>query len=780
MAVLSPYHLGKAREQYNLFNVFNALSWSFLIGNVITLFAMRLNFSSTDIGIINALLYAAFFFLPVGKMLVRRYSIVRIFSLAWTGRAIGMIPLLFIPFLYNAGHYDLAKYLMFLGVLLFHVIRGIGMVGNNPILSAMATGPDRGSYMTQIQALNSAVGMFCGFLIALVLGDEPSPMLYAILMAIGIACGIFSGLIVRKLPEPPAEPDGNGVSLITLMKNALADASMRYFIVILFIIALVSGVSRTFLIVYSKDPEVFKQGAGMVSLYSVFGGLGVLTIQLLIKFLVDRIGAKPIFIVCSIIGLVGMAPIVFVPMGLTANAEVPGANVILFLSFLFFILNFGFLGAEGIAQTYFLSLVPTKMMLDMGILYFFIFGVAGAGGSFMGGLLLDILVAVGFSKFVAFRVLYITLMAMTVVVIFLQRKLVPLGALPFRNAIEVIFSFRDLRAISLLDRLNKSRDSEEEEEILEALHDTPSPLAIKGLLERAKSPRLSIRMEALHALEALETLDEEANKALIADLINNPYTTAYLAARILGNHHASDALPLLRELALSNTNEGSADYMLAGEAIVALAKLGDEAFRPEIERIITNTKNPRLRIMGVEAFGIYQSPHSLSVLVDILRGADPPPYLREEVMLAMARILGVENQFYPLLVRFREDETLAPTLAMDDAESACEFYRANHSPWFQKRYPELAQSAAHARVFQSAVAAWVRNPAAAATGNGAALSRWILELPSDLVEPISQMVLAEIVLDNELQSFERLKLLIVHWASHKLRLWTTTLKNARS
>jgi hypothetical protein len=240
----------------------------------------------------------------------------------------------------------------------------------------------------------------------------------------------------------------------------------------------------------------------------------------------------------------------------------------------------------------------------------------------------------------------------------------------------------------------------------------------------------------------------------------------------------SEALPLLRELALYNANESSADYMLAGEAIVALAKLGDEAFRPEIERIITNTKNPRLRIMGVEAFGIYQSPHSLSVLVDILRGVDPPPYLREEVMLAMARILGVENQFYPLLVRFREDETLAPTLAMDDAESACEFYRTNHSPWFQKRYPELAQSAAHARVFQSAVADWVRNPAA--TGNGAALSRWILELPSDLVEPISQMVLAEIVLDDDLQSFERLKLLIVHWASHELRLWTTTLKNARS
>ncbi|MDR3304132.1 MAG: MFS transporter [Treponema sp.] len=763
MATLSPYHLGKAREQYNLFNVFNALSWSFLIGNVITLFAMRLKFSSTDIGIINALLYASFFFLPVGKMLTRRHSIVRIFSLAWTGRAIGMIPLLFIPLLFDAGHHTAAKYLMFTGVLCFHVIRGIGMVGNNPILSTMATGPDRGSYMTQIQALNSAVGMFCGFLIALLLGDEPSPWLYAMLMAIGIACGVCSGLVVRKLPEPPSEPTGTSVGLLTLMKNALADASMRYFIVILFIVAMVSGVSRTFLIVYSKDPLVFKQGAGMVSLYAVFGGMGVLVIQLVIKFLVDRIGAKPIFIVCSIIGLLGMLPIVFIPVGLTENAENPGANVILFLSFLFFILNFGFLGAEGIAQTYFLSLVPLHMMLDMGILYFFIFGMAGASGSFLAGLILDILVGAGLSKFVAFRALYIALIALTAVVIFLQRKLVPLGALPFKNALEVIFSFRDLRAISLLDRLNKSTDSEEEEEILEALHDTPSALAAKGLLERTKSPRLAIRLEALHALEALETLDDEANKALMDDLINNPYTTAYLAARILGNHRVFEAIPILRELA------NSADYMLAGEAMVALAKLEDEAFRPHIEHIIVNTKNPRLCIMGVEAFGIYGSPNSLSVLADVLRGVNPSPYLREEVMLAMASILGVENQFYPLLLRLREDETQAPTLALDEAEAAHEWYRATHSPWSQKRRPELAQSAAQAKRFQSAVSDWMR-------GDGAALSRWILELPPDVAEPISQTVLAEIVLDNELSSFERLKLLIVHWAAHEMRLWTTKLK----
>jgi hypothetical protein len=54
-APLSPYRLGKARDLFNLFNVFNSSSWAFLAGNIITLFAMRLEASSTIIGILNAM-----------------------------------------------------------------------------------------------------------------------------------------------------------------------------------------------------------------------------------------------------------------------------------------------------------------------------------------------------------------------------------------------------------------------------------------------------------------------------------------------------------------------------------------------------------------------------------------------------------------------------------------------------------------------------------------------------------------------------------------------------
>jgi HEAT repeat protein len=331
------------------------------------------------------------------------------------------------------------------------------------------------------------------------------------------------------------------------------------------------------------------------------------------------------------------------------------------------------------------------------------------------------------------------------------------------GALEVMFSPRDLRAISLLDKLNKSSDSHEEELLLEALHDTPSKLSIKGLLERARSPRLAVRQESLRAIEALKTLDEAAEKALIDDLINNPFTTSYISARILGNHGCFSAIPILRELAASK------DYMLAGESMIALARLGDDAFRPQIEKIILKTKNPRLRIMGVEAFGIYASPNSLSTLLDILRITDPPPYLRDEVVLAMAAILDTQNQFYPILVRYREDQSLTTALAMDEAESASEFYFSTHGRGAKKK-PQLAFSAKQAASLQAAAAAFIRDK------NGAPLSRWVLELPDDLVNSVVQTVLSEAALDDELCTHNRLRLLIIHWAAYTLRLWAKKLK----
>jgi MFS family permease len=755
---LSPYRLGKARDLYNIFNVINSISWQFLTGNIITLFALRLGANSTYVGTINAVIYLAYFFLPFGKILAKHFSMVKIYSVAWGSRSIGMIPLLFAPIAFASGKIELALGATLLGVTIFHVVRGAGMIANNPILDHLSQGPDRGSYLTQVQIVQSAVSMFGGFIIAVLLGRDPPLFIYSIIMAVGIGCGFFSGIIASKIPGPEKEEDSKRIKIIEVFKEAIVQPPLRRFIIILIAVALVSGVSRTFIVVYARD--IFGESDGMVSLYAVFGGLGYLMVGLLIKFLVDRIGAKPIFSVCVIIGLISILPVIFFPVAMGDNFS----SVTLFLSFIFFLLNFSWLGAEGIMQTYFMGLVPSEKMMDMGMVYFFCFGLAGAGGTFLSGVLLDFITAISSSSVISFKILFIVLAIITALALLIMRRLTPLGALPLKGALEVIFSIRDLKAISLLDKLEKSSDSGEEEAILEALYNVPSNLAIKGLLDRAKSPKLSVRMESIRAIDALPVLSEEAERALMDDIIYNPYTTAYRSARTLGNHAVFQATPLLRELAVSS------DYMLAGEAVIALAKLNDIAFKPQIEEIILKTQNPRLKMAGVEAIGVYGSKDSLPLLLDIIRGSDPPPYLRDEIVLAMANILELQNKFYPLLIRLLADRSLANALAMDEAESAYEHYMSVRSRKLSKKDPNLVKLNNQAKVLQAAVADYIES------SNGTKIYKWIMELPENLVDGIVQMVLAEAVLDDELLTYNRLRLLIVHWVAQQLRLWADKFK----
>ncbi|MCL2410955.1 MAG: MFS transporter [Treponema sp.] len=760
---LSPYRLAKAREAYNYFNIFSALSWNLLVGIVITLFALRLGASSTFIGLLGASAYVANFMLLLGKLFAARFSIIGIFSTTWILRAVSMSLAVAAPFLDYAGNRNLALLFIMIGVIMFHVIRGIGMIGNNPVLSQLAAGPDRGSYLTQIQITNSVIGMSSSFLIAMVLGFDPPIFVFSILLIAGVVTGIISGVAMRKVPEPPRMEDAQKVNLISVFKDALTQDSVRHFMFILFLVILVSGVTRTFVVVYAR--EVFGHNDGMISLFSVFGGLGFLMVGLVVKFLVDRLGTKPLFLVSVIIGLVSLLAVVFFPAAAMENVT----GTILFMVFLFFMLNFGFLGSEGIAQTYFLGLIPSEKMLDMGILYFFIVGVAGVIGTFLSGLLLDFLLLIGVSHFVSFRILFSIMIVLVVIALSMQKKMKPLGSLPLFNALEVIFSARDLRAISLLDKLNKAEDSKEEEVLLGALQEAPSPLVIDGLLDRTRSPKLATRLESVRALEKLKTLSRTAEKALLDDIVNNPYTTAYISARILGTQNCRDAIPLLRKFAVAD------DYMLAGEALIALAKMKDVHFRSEVEKLIHDTQNPRLKIMGAEALGIYANVESIPVLLDILRVEDPPPYLRNEVVMAIAEILDTSRKFYKILIRYLSNNSHAVMLANDEVEYTLEYISnlmikrksSKNKSFDSKISPILLQRDS----LQKVITSYVKDK------NGVEIAKWISELADCSKDSENiKMIFIEAAVDEDLSSDDCLRLLISHWAAQELRVWATSIR----
>ncbi|GAB6277923.1 MAG: MFS transporter [Rectinema sp.] len=652
MAVpLSAQRLASARKTFNIYNLFNSFSFVFVSGSIITLFALRMGAQNSIIGLLNALVYITFFMLPLGKRMVRHTSIIKVFGWGWVIRYIALIPILFVPLFASKGQMGLAILVLILGTAGFHISRGVAMIGNNPVLGLLSTGggdksrSDQGRYLVNVSVVNSVAAILANIVLAFLLGEQASLWTYAIAIGIGIITGLIGCIFLFKMPEPDAFSSKDEQSLWDVTKEALLKPEFRAFIFTFMLLSFLSGMGRSFLPVYAK--QVFAQGDDAIMVYSIVAGLGSIVMGLITRLVVDRLGSKPLFIIYSAIGFISFLPIVLIP-GSGAMMSAP-AMIGLFLSVVHFLSSFGFAGEENAAQVYYFGLVPKEKMLDLAVIYNLAYGIGGSLGSFLGGSMLEIFTNVGLSTDVSFRVYYAAICVVLAVVIYSMRNLPHMGAKSVSQSLSILFSPRELRAFDLLTRLDQSASAHEEVHILQELGKSESNLTQKELVEYLHSPRFEVRSEALLALESIPELDTETIGALIREVKTNVYSTAYVAARILGKQRSDTAIP-----ALVDSLDGP-DYMLQSTSMVALARLGYRPAIAKIEEVIRSIENPRVRISGAYALELFGSIDSIPTLISCLKAEDRPANVSDELVLTISGILSINKEFYLLYSEFIED-----------------------------------------------------------------------------------------------------------------------------
>lgn len=653
---LSPARLKSARSSYYIFNLLNSFSFVFVSGSFITLFALSLGAGNSFIGLLNALGYATFFFLPVGKRLVKNFPIVKIFGYAWVGRYLAMVPALLAPVFAATDKMGTAFSLILASVAGFNIMRGIALIGNNPVLSLLGgeenrPGSDRGAFLLNVSILNSIAGTAGSLVVALLLGKSASPWIYALSIAGGIVVGLIGISFLFRTPEPDAGSSEDAEGLISITIKAMADPPFRLFISNFVLLALTSGMARSFLPTYAK--EVYGQGDNAIMLFSLAGSLGSVAMGLLIRKIVDRLGSKPLLLIFIAMALVSLAPVALLP-GEGIASLTPAIPVMLLAALNFFI-AFAFAGSETMGQSYYFSLVPKDKMLDLSVVYFFAYGLGGAVGSGTGGILLDLLESGGVGEGNVYRIFYASLIIILGYALYRMKSLKHMGSSSVRESLGVMFSLRDLKAFDLLSRLDQSGNPDEDARIIHEIGESASSSSVhplqQSIAQYLVSPRFAVRVESLRAIENMDTLDPEINRILVTDVRNHPFTTAYISARILGRIGGAEAIQVLREAI------DSGDYMLQATSVVSLAKLKDRDSRVRIEKLMTGTSTPRVRISAALALEILGEHESIPALVSTLKRDDPPAFVSDEVVMALATILGIMGSFYPLYKLFSEDET---------------------------------------------------------------------------------------------------------------------------
>ena len=139
-------------------------------------------------------------------------------------------PLLAVALLVSNGKHVAAVVVLFIGVLGFNLMRGIGMAGMQPLIGYVTTTEDRGHFMSRMQLIIHAMIMTTGLLMSLVLNRESPLAVFTAILAVGLVAGVIGTFHLLRLPELPREKDTE--PLLRSVGEALRAGTMRRFLLL--------------------------------------------------------------------------------------------------------------------------------------------------------------------------------------------------------------------------------------------------------------------------------------------------------------------------------------------------------------------------------------------------------------------------------------------------------------------------------------------------------------------------------------------------------------------
>ncbi len=643
----------KGRRNYNLFGLFNEFSYTLIVGNVIILYLIRLHASNSFIGLISSFGYISFFFIIFGKKVIKRLKIVKTMGWTWLLRNTVLLPMIFSPYFAVRGNTKTAAAIIFTSLLLFHMVRGVGLVGNSPLVRELSAGKDRGKFLSTYQILVNISVLLATVTVIIFLGDRAPLYIFSGFFVLGILMGFIGTAFLFTIPEPEGGNEGAGDKLFDSFRESLKSPAIRKFILPFAFFLFTSAMTQPFILVYAK--EIFSISDRTAMILSISGTFGAIIMGILSGFFLDRIGAKPLIIVYAFLTGISLIP------GLLPS-DIVSPRFFLLISLMFFFFQLGSLGTINGSQTYFYSIISQRDQVNLGIIYFFIMGITGALGANIGGWYLDLLryYIPGDSPLI-YRIFFSTILLLVLIAIILMGRLESKGAQPLPKALRIMFSVKDLRAISLLNKLENIASVEAEQRVIHEIGVSHSSFPEREVLKKLTAPSYAVRSEALYTLSKMR-ITAKIREALINQIEHYHYTTASIAARICGQQRIQEAVPVLREALDSN------DYLLLSKAMLSLAQLRDKKSSSRIEKIVRLSENPMVLIHGISALKLFSHPESIKTLFSLLPRPDLPMYLREEIFVALSGLLNFEDWFYRFYIIYRDNSEEGIELLLDQLE----------------------------------------------------------------------------------------------------------------
>ena len=654
------------------FSFVNGIALTFITGNVLSLFLLKIGISTSVVAVIISFGYAGTLFVFFGKRFLGKVGASSTIRTSWILCGISAILLSIIPFAYNQKIVTNAEILL-IGIvfLTYSIFKSIGTSAIPPLMGEYTDKDNRGSFSSRYSMLYSVATIIAILVLFFLYSDYKTLFVFQIIILTGGVLKIVSSFIFKRIPESTVPMESAKVAKIDKLFSIIwKNKEYRNFLIF-------KSLARASLIVvipisilalkvtYQVDDQI----ALIFACTQLLGGFFVTYLYSLIS---DYTGSKPLII----INVLALSVICLLWV------YTPKSFIWEYCTVIFFLGGCCLFGLESSLNYYYLSTIPRKQSVGVSLWFTIIGGaVAGIAGIVLGGGLIKLYTMLAPCNHV-FKYYYASMLFFLIPILYHVCTLKSSSSkkdLSVKDVLKLFIAPLKIYSLYSLQQQNKYSSTAEELDFVEKLQGVHPDLIEERLLYFLESPDFFVRSSALLAMYNLH-LKASAKVAIYKALKSLSHISPLIASIILARNNYTKALPLFRKRLTDP------DVELVSSSVIALAIMEDKESYKTIINIFKESGISPLATMGARAIALMKDKSTLGCLLEklsqvcslddqrlydqnidgqSLKRSAEKLLLENEIVLAISNIISCSEIYYKYLRLYWYDKDKGPLELID-------------------------------------------------------------------------------------------------------------------
>jgi MFS family permease len=280
-----------------LFQSFNALSFSIILGAPMVLFTTWLGGGSGAVGLVSSIMpFLTVLQIPSIKY-ISKWGYRRTMMAGWTSRTLVLLGIVALPFFKGAWSPEQLIGFLALCIFIWSLMRGMTNASWFPWIRALVPQDQRGRFFAgesrYIQLMSLAILFFSG----LILGSNPNQWRFSLLFSISFMTGMISLFFLSRIPSVDVPHEERHItSTLKNIREALGSGNYKRYLLYVFIFTVANGGFDAFTVLFLKRESGFSE-RNILWLGACSSG-GMILVLFFIGKILDQWGSKPIMKLC--------------------------------------------------------------------------------------------------------------------------------------------------------------------------------------------------------------------------------------------------------------------------------------------------------------------------------------------------------------------------------------------------------------------------------------------------------------------------------------------------